>query len=265
LSDEDEGHRLHAAEELGRLGTEGAVAVPALARALRIDGAASLRKPAALSLAAVVGMRNDGPMTSAVAAALVGALRDKDPAVREAAAKVLGQIAPDPDAVVPALLETTRNKNEWVRGTAVAALGLIQKDAGVDRMDVRRAIVDAMNDASFHIREIGIYAFWATAEKSPELSIALLKDEDVRTRRSVLTALARSSPLAAAVVPELTAALTNEDAAVRAGAVRALGECLAAISDRSTSTRARPQRPEQRCPGGDCDGTSENYTLRGHE
>ena len=162
-------------------------------------------------------------MTSAVAAALVGALRDKDPGVREAAAKGLGQIAPDANAVVPALLEATRDKNEWVRGAAVGALGLIQKDVGVDRMDVRPAIVAAINDASFHVREAGIYAFWATAEKSPELSIALLKDNDVRTRRWVVTALVRSSPLAAAVVRQLTAALTDEDAAVRAGAVRALG------------------------------------------
>ena len=65
------------------------------------------------------------------------------------------------------------------RGAAVAALGLIQKGAGIDRMDVRCAIVAAMNDPRFHLREMGIYAFWATAEKSPKLSIALLNDDDV--------------------------------------------------------------------------------------
>jgi HEAT repeat protein len=223
LSDGDDSHRFQAAEELGSLEAEAAISVPALTRALLTDSAAPIRKRSAVSLAGVLSKVKDGPTTAAGADALVGALTDKDPSVREAAAKGLGQIGPDPKAVVPALLEATRDVNQWVRGAAVAALGLIQKDAGIDRMDVRRAIVAAMNDASLHVREMGIYAFWATAEKSPELSIALLNDEDVRTRRSVVTALVRSSPLAASVIPELAAALTDEDAAVRAGAARALG------------------------------------------
>jgi HEAT repeat protein len=135
----------------------------------------------------------------------------------------LGRIGPEPDAVVAALLQAAGDADEWVRGAAVAALGLVQKKAGVDRMDVRPTIVAAMSDASLHVRELGIYAFWATAEKSPELSIALLQDGDVRTRRSAVTALARSSQLAAEVIPELTAALTDQDAEVCAGAARALG------------------------------------------
>jgi HEAT repeat protein len=223
LSDGDEGRRLHAAEELGGMGADGAVAVPALTRALLSDGAASVRERAALSLAGVVRTRNDPPMTSAVAAALVSALRDKAPTVREAAAKALGQIHPDPKVVIPSLLEAMGEENEWVRAAAIVALGLIQRDAGIDRMDVRRAIVAALNDGRYHIREMGIYAFWATADKSPDLSIALLRDADVRTRRSVLGAFVRSSPLAAQVVPELTTALSDEDAAVRAGAARVLG------------------------------------------
>jgi HEAT repeat protein len=70
---------------------------------------------------------------------------------------------------------------------------------------------------------LGIYSFWATAEKSPDLTIALLQDGDVRTRRSAVNALARSSQLAGDVIPELTTALTDEDASVCAGAARALG------------------------------------------
>ena len=130
--------RLQASEELGNLDVEeGTVAIPALSKAMLTDSAAAVRKRSAASLAVVVSKLKDGPTTAAVAPALVKALSDNDPTVREAAAKALGQIGPDPNAVVPALLEATTDVDEWVRGAAVASLGLIQKDAGVDRLDVR--------------------------------------------------------------------------------------------------------------------------------
>jgi HEAT repeat protein len=223
LRNADESRRLQAAGELGTLGADAAFAVPPLARAMRNDTSAPIRKQSAQSLASVTSKLNDGPTTAAVVKAFVRALKDNDPSVREAAAEGIGQLDADPEAAVAALLEAASDANEWVRGAAVAALGLIQKKAAVDRADVRRAIVTAMNDPSAHVREMGIYAYWATAEKSRELSIVLLKDDDVRSRRSVVTALRRNSPLAALVAPELIAALTDQDAAVRAGSARALG------------------------------------------
>ena len=80
-----------------------------------------------------------------------------------------------------------------------------------------------MRESSLHVCEMGVYAFWTTAEKSRHLSIALLQDDDVRTRRAAVNALARSSPLAGDVVLELIAALTDQDAAACAGSVCALG------------------------------------------
>ena len=66
-----------------------------------------------------------------------------------------------------------------------------------------------------------VLRFLATAENSPELSFAA-EERRHPIRRSVITALARSSPLAAAVVPELTAALLDKDPAVGIGAIYAL-------------------------------------------
>jgi HEAT repeat protein len=142
--------------------------------------------------------------------------------VRSAAARGLGRISPEPQSVVPSLIRVAGDEDEWVCGAAVAALGLIQKNAGVDLPEVRRVLVDAVNDENLHVREMGIYAFGATAEKSPALPIAVLKDPDVRARRTAVIAMARSSSLAADAIPELTEALTDGDRWVRLGAARAL-------------------------------------------
>lgn len=222
LSGGDAGRRLQAAQELGGLEADTDVTVAALIEALLTDRDAEVRKRSAVSLAAVVVKRNDAATTEAAADALVRALGDADAPVRAAAADGLGRISPEPDAAVPALLRTCGDENEWVRGASVAALGLVERKAGVARPEVRRAIASALVDPSLHVRELGIYAFLAVAETSPGFTRAFLADGDVRTRRATVAALARSSPVAAEVVPELAASLNDEDDAVRAGAARAL-------------------------------------------
>jgi HEAT repeat protein len=147
---------------------------------------------------------------------------DKDPAVRKDVADALGRITPEPELAVPALLQAAKDDDEWVRGAAVIALGLIQRRAGVDRMDVRLAIVAAGHDPNLHVRELALYAFGATAENSPGFSLALLKDNDVHARRTAVNALARDARLAEKVSRELTASLSDADQDVRAGAARAL-------------------------------------------
>jgi HEAT repeat protein len=222
LSESDDSRRFYAAQELGGTDEATSVVVASLITALLTDPAAAVRTRSAQSLGRIVSKRDDGPTTAAAARALVQALTDQDPSVRAAVADALGRIAPEPDVAVPALLRATDDGDEWVRGGAIAALGLIQKKASVDRDDVRLAIVAAANDASLHVREMGLYAFWAMAEMSTGFSRGLLTDNDVRARRAAVLALARSGPLAEKVRPQLTASLTDPDAAVSAGAERAL-------------------------------------------
>jgi hypothetical protein len=222
LSEGDESHRVMAAQQLGGMHEETSLVVASLIRALLTDRTVAVRKQSAQSLGHIVSKQDDGPTTAAAARALVLALRDQDPAVRAEVADALGQIGPDPDVAVPALLPAADDDDEWVRGAAVLALGLIQKKAQVDRTDVRPAIVAAMIHPSLHVRELGLYAFWATAEASPGFSRALLMNNDMRVRRAAIHALARSGPLAEKVSWELTARLTDADEEVRAGATRAL-------------------------------------------
>ena len=222
LDDADDPRRAQAAQELGRLDDETSVVVASLVRALLTDHAVAVRKQSAQSLGQIASKQDDGSTTAAAARALARALTDKDKSVRAAVADALGQIASEPDVAVPELLRAAGDLDEMVRGKAVAALGLIQKKARIDRPDVRIAISAAGHDPSLHVRESGIYAFWATAEGSPAFSRTLLNANDVHARRTAVHALARNGPLAEKVSRELTARLTDADADVRAGAARAL-------------------------------------------
>ncbi len=214
--------RVQAAQELGGVDEERSLVASSLIRALLADRNVEVRRQSARSLARIIVAPQAGAMTAVAARGLVQALGDNDPGVRAAVADALGRIAPEPEVVVPALLRSAKDDDQWVRGAAIAALGLIQKKANVDRKDVRLAMAAAMIDPSPHVREMGIYAFWATAENSPALSRALLTDRDVRMRRAAAQALARSAPLAEKVAYELTASLIDPDAAVSNAAECAL-------------------------------------------
>jgi HEAT repeat protein len=62
---------------------------------------------------------------------MLKALSDKNSAVREAAARSLGKVNPDPKEVVPKLLEIARNKKEpeGMRIAAMQGLGSMGPDA----------------------------------------------------------------------------------------------------------------------------------------
>ncbi len=80
--------RLRAVKELGRRQEEPALAVSALAGALR-DEDAFVRRGAAEALGRF------GPEAAGAAPALVSALRDRNRAVRKAAAETLKKVAPE--------------------------------------------------------------------------------------------------------------------------------------------------------------------------
>jgi HEAT repeat protein len=220
LGQGDTARRVHAAQELDHVEESQSLVLARLLGALN-DPDHEVRRQSARSLGRVVCKQDVGHVNLA-ASGLVGALNDKNPAVRRAAAEALGQITPDPEHAVKTLLIAAGDSDEWVRGSALTALGSIQKKARVDNDDVRLAIIEAAKDPSVHVREMGVYAFWATAEGSPQFSRDLLNDDDVVVRRMAVNALARSGPLAKKVGPELAACLYDPDADVRTGAARAL-------------------------------------------
>jgi HEAT repeat protein len=128
---------------------------------------------------------------------LIEALGDADPRARYAAAEALGAIGPD---AVASLVEPLKAGDPLVRTGAARALALIGPDA--------RGALPALS-ATLHDDTTLVAVMAATAlgrigkEAVPVLSQALDEPNEVIVRRTILEALRRLGPEAAAAVPVL--------------------------------------------------------------
>ena len=125
--------RIAAAHALGQIGPGAREAVPALARALGVEGRKRLSEeqlPEKVEAARALGQI--GPGAQGAVPALVGALGADHSVLREAAARALGQIGPGAQEAVPALVAATGGdshaaspRGDVARLEAVRALGQI--------------------------------------------------------------------------------------------------------------------------------------------
>ncbi|MFL5245134.1 MAG: HEAT repeat domain-containing protein [Gemmataceae bacterium] len=199
-------------------------ALEALMEALRADKVAKVRT------ASGTGLGRLGPDAAPAVAALAAALKDKDDTTRAAAAEALGRIGRDAGEAVPALLDCLKDKkaDRFVRMFAAFALGRTEGDSAVVvpalsetladpacPSDVRKAAAEALG-------QIGRSA----ADSVPILVSALTKEPTKQTvdiRRAAATALDRIHPEAKAVLPDLKAALKDDDKFVRSQILHLLG------------------------------------------
>jgi HEAT repeat protein/beta-lactamase regulating signal transducer with metallopeptidase domain len=197
-------------------------------------------QPAPQSQADDPGVNNDKALS-----ALVGALNDPEPSVREQAISVLGELRYEPaaESLVQSLLDTEpaiREKAAWalgmiryenaleplsaalgdeddsVREQAAWALGMTRDERGVE------ALLRAARDTRPNVREQAVWSLGMIQdERATESLVAALRDEDPDVREQAAWALgmARSSR----AVEGLTAALEDEDSDVREQAAWALG------------------------------------------
>jgi HEAT repeat protein len=138
LKDEDPIIRNNSATALGHIGPDAKDAVPALIRLFN-DEQEQARYGSYVEWAL-------GKIGKAAVPALIEALKDKNPFVRDYSALVLRDIGPE---AVPALIEATKDTNLMVRARACYAL---VGGIGLDAKAAVRAIKELLNDEDREIR-----------------------------------------------------------------------------------------------------------------
>lgn len=160
------------------------------------------------------------PPTAQSVPALVAALRDPDPTVREQAAVALGRLGPAAREAIGPLVATFSDEDLYLRGAAAVALGQIGSDAVP-------ALVRALGDTSGDVRwsaAIALGRLGSQARDAVGALITALSDADENVRWCAAVALGAIGPAAREAVPVLTEALHDRDESVRCGATLALGQ-----------------------------------------
>jgi HEAT repeat protein len=172
--------------------------------------------------------------------ALIEALDDSDPAVREAAHDTLSAI----DTPVPALLEALKHKSANVRAGAADLLGSVDPGAS----GVLSHLTDASKDADATVREHALTSLGQLARKDQRALPPLidgLQDREPKVRCSVLSWIANLGIKGKASLPKLLKAMKDPDPDVRyaaAGAIAKVGPAdkrvLAALMDTLKTDRS---------------------------
>ena len=156
----------------------------------------------------------------------VNKLKDKNPAIRKAAARRLGEIGPEAKAAVPALVEALKDKDdESLREAALMSLIKINPNPKT----VIPAFIEALKDTSRFVRYLAASAldrFGSEARAAVPNLIELLsnKKEDVEVRREAARTLGRIGSEAKPAVPALIEALKDADDSIRLYAAFSLDE-----------------------------------------
>jgi HEAT repeat protein len=244
--------RRRAAIELGNMNsTEFGITIPALTGALQ-DPDAEVRTAAAMVLSRAineaVAANFSGPELRVATLGLLEAMRDRQPAVRVAAAGSISRIysrpsssqrrapfsAVEPEFVVAALGEGINNQTDDVRSAAIQTLGSIGHDSPVAPP---ASLVAALKDRSPKIRAsaaASVATFPQGVDRVLPTLFGMLQDErrEVRTAAGRAMAAVKPSPGATGT---LTGFLKHRKREVRMAAAQALGnigpEARAAIPE----------------------------------
>ncbi len=185
----------------------------------------------------------DGVTDERAVALLLEALRDDSASVRARAARALGSAGAGDQAVITALLGALHDSAPLVRQSAAEALGQTGDTGAVE------ALLDALNDPGIGVRQRAAEALGIIAARPPDSLDGEARAERVRIRivngllsamratsylvyltvlRSIAAALVR---IGEPVVPDLLAALRENNARVSTAAAEVLAQLYPGIAD----------------------------------
>ena len=210
-----------AAQGIGRLGANGAAALPALEHALANDKDPNVRQSSASSI---------GQLGVAGAAALpvvTKALSDDDaPVVRARAAYVIVELGNANATELPALELALKDDDEEVRSAAATAIGKFGPGAADAIHPLIEAMSDSKNDkpsaAGESVADIASHSLASIGPPAVPALTAALQSSDVVVRRGAVRALERIRQLPNETIAALTRALQDKDDEVSVHAADAL-------------------------------------------
>jgi HEAT repeat protein len=214
----------------------GAEAVPHLVGALKDD-------EAEVSQAAAYGLRLVRATPEALAAALGPFARDPDARVRQGVAGALGRCG---KAGVPLLVPSLEDAEAGVRRQAVFSLQDVLKRAPEAAADVLPAVARRLKDNATPVRLMAVQTLPRCGKGAVPALVEALRDEEAPVRAYALDGLLRLKPGPKDVLPAVVERLEKDSAAsVRQSALRTLGtlgpdalpHILAALEDKDPTVQ----------------------------
>jgi HEAT repeat protein len=142
---------------------------------------------------------------------LTAALGDPSWRVRQTSASNLGGLGPEGEAAVPALVGALKDVHPWVREAAINALGQILVKSPGRRGLAVPSLVAMLKDSQFHVRMAAAFnlARMDQGEAALPTLIEALSREDLMMRAYAIWAIGRIGPKGRPAVPALLAVASD--------------------------------------------------------
>ena len=176
------------------------------------------RSTVVLTLALALPLAPNPPLPGVDPQAVVRALADPDPRVREAVLAGLGRPGPEAQALIATLVAALGHEDIYLRGAVSLALGRIGEPAVP-------ALTRALQDPNGEVRwsaAIALGRVGTPAQGALPALIGALADVDANVRHAAAIALGVLGPTAREAAPALTGLLADREEAVRTSAALAL-------------------------------------------
>ena len=164
-----------------------------------------------------------GPAAKPALPGMIQLLGDENMVVKIAAVQALGSLGPNAEAAIPSFLQLVKTNELYLRVLAASSLWRIA--GGTHEQIVREAALSVVGkEYSLTAEGIRLLKQSGNAELAVPVLVEALSPFNAKARRSEAAVfLGQLGPIAKTAVPELTAALFDEAAGVRACAAEALG------------------------------------------